>query len=77
MPALPSSVIDPLWDQLAELLAQGVDTNPLGCHRPRIPHRPLAGAAGDIVLRPMQPAHDRYRRDGGSRCGLLERQGTA
>ena len=39
MPALPSSVIEPIWDQFAALLPPHVDTHPLGCHRPRIPDR--------------------------------------
>lgn len=39
MPALPSSVIEPLWDQFAALLPERVVTHPLGCHRPRIPDR--------------------------------------
>ena len=39
MPALPSWLADPLWDQFAALLPPHVDTHPLGCHRPRIPDR--------------------------------------
>lgn len=39
MPALPSSVIEPLWDQFATLIPEHVDTHPLGCHNPRIPDR--------------------------------------
>jgi transposase len=39
VPALPSSVIEPLWDQFAALLPAHVDTHPLGCHRPRISDR--------------------------------------
>lgn len=39
MPALPSSLIEPLWDQFAALIPQRVDTHPLGCHRPRISDR--------------------------------------
>ena len=39
MPALPSSLIEPLWDQFAALIPPRVDTHPLGCHRPRIPDR--------------------------------------
>ncbi len=39
MPALPSSVIDPLWSQFAALLPEREVTHPLGCHRPRIPDR--------------------------------------
>lgn len=39
MPALPSSVIEPLWDQFAALIPEHLDTHPLGCHNPRIPDR--------------------------------------
>ncbi len=39
VPALPSSVIDPLWDQFAALLPERVTVHPLGCHRPRIDDR--------------------------------------
>jgi transposase len=39
VPALPSSVLEPLWDQIAALLPARQDTHPLGCHRPRIPDR--------------------------------------
>ena len=39
MPALPSSLIEPLWDQFAALIPHHVDTHPLGCHRPRIADR--------------------------------------
>jgi transposase len=39
VPALPSSLIEPLWDQFAALIPPRVDTHPLGCHRPRIGDR--------------------------------------
>ena len=42
MPALPSSIIAPIWDQFAALLPEHppVDpAHPLGCHRPRVPDR--------------------------------------
>src|SRR5215204_3638337 len=39
VPTLPSSVIDPLWDQFADLLPPHPDPHPLGCHRPRIADR--------------------------------------
>lgn len=39
MPAVPSSIIEPVWDQFAVLLPERVDTHPLGCHRPRIADR--------------------------------------
>ncbi|MFE7331232.1 IS5 family transposase [Streptomyces sp. NPDC057565] len=39
MLALPSCLLEPLWDQFAALLPRHVDTHPLGCHNPRIPDR--------------------------------------
>lgn len=39
MPALPSSILEPLWVQISTLLPTRQDTHPLGCHRPRIPDR--------------------------------------
>ena len=39
MPAVPSSILEPLWVQFAALLPERPDHHPLGCHRPRIPDR--------------------------------------
>lgn len=39
MPAIASSIIEPVWDQFHALLPPHDDTHPLGCHRPRIPDR--------------------------------------
>ena len=39
MPAVPSWLIDPIWDQFAALIPPRVDTHPLGCHNPRIADR--------------------------------------
>ncbi len=39
MPAVPSSIIEPLWDQFHALIPPVVDTHPLGCHRPRVDDR--------------------------------------
>jgi transposase len=39
VPALPSSVLEPLWVQVAALLPARRVHHPLGCHRPRIPDR--------------------------------------
>jgi transposase len=39
VPALPASIMEPLWVQIAALLPTREDTHPLGCHRPRIPDR--------------------------------------
>jgi transposase len=39
VPALPPSILEPLWNQFAALLPHRDDAHPLGCHRPRIPDR--------------------------------------
>ena len=39
MPALPPSVLEPLWLQFAALLPSRQVHHPLGCHRRRIPDR--------------------------------------
>lgn len=39
MPAVPSSIIEPIWDQFVDLLPAREEVHPLGCHRPRIPDR--------------------------------------
>ena len=39
MPALPSSILEPLWVQFAALLPTRQVHHPLGCHRPRVPDR--------------------------------------
>lgn len=39
MPALPSFLINPLWDQFTALIPVQEITHPLGCHRPRISDR--------------------------------------
>lgn len=39
MPAVPSSIIEPIWDQFVALLPTRAVVHPLGCHRPRIPDR--------------------------------------
>jgi transposase len=39
VPVLPSSILEPLWVQVAALLPTRGVCDPLGCHRPRIPDR--------------------------------------
>jgi transposase len=39
MSALPPSIIEPIWEQLAALLPEREINHPLGCHRSRIPDR--------------------------------------
>jgi len=39
VPALPSCLTEPIWEQVRPLLPDHHDDHPLGCHRPRIPDR--------------------------------------
>jgi transposase len=39
MPAIPSCIINPIWDQFVALLHEREEHHPLGCHNPRIPDR--------------------------------------
>jgi transposase len=39
MPAVPSCIIEPIWEQFSVLLPKRNVDHPLGCHRPRIPDR--------------------------------------
>lgn len=39
VPAIPSCIIDPIWEQVCALLPEHHDDHPLGCHRPRIDDR--------------------------------------
>lgn len=39
MPAIPSCILDPIWEQVQALIPEPEDHHPLGCHRPRVPDR--------------------------------------
>lgn len=39
MPAIPSLIIEPVWDHVSVLLPPHPETHPRGCHRTRIPDR--------------------------------------
>jgi transposase len=39
VPAIQACIVEPIWDQFAELLPAHEADHPLGCHRPRIPDR--------------------------------------
>lgn len=39
MPAIQACIIDPIWDQFADLLPRRAVDHVLGCHRPRVPDR--------------------------------------
>src|SRR3954451_12124337 len=83
VPALPSSVIDPLWSQFSALLPERVVVHPLGCHRPLIPDRVVFdklvqalvfGAAYDRVADASCSATTiRGRRDEAITAGVFDR----
>lgn len=53
MPAVPVSVLEPVWDQFSVLLPEHpvVDpAHPLGCHRRRIPDRVVFGHVVDALV---------------------------
>ncbi len=39
MPALPTYLTEPIWEQFSALLPERKAGHPLGCHRPRVPDR--------------------------------------
>jgi transposase len=39
VPALPSCLVEPIWDQIEALIPDPADDHPLRCHRPRVPDR--------------------------------------
>lgn len=50
MPAVPSSIIEPLWAQFSVLIPPVVDDHPLGCHRPRIANQIVFDKLVQIVV---------------------------
>ena len=50
MPAIPSCIIAPIWDQFSELLPQKKVEHPLGCHNPRIPDRVVFDKLVQVLL---------------------------
>ena len=63
MPALPSSLIEPIWEQVAALLPERRDRHPLGCHRPRIGDRMVFELLISVLVFGAG-----YRRHGDRRC---------
>jgi transposase len=39
VPAIPSCLLEPIWEQFSALVPDRQDAHPLGCHRPRVPDR--------------------------------------
>lgn len=83
MPALPSCLIDPIWDQFAALLPERMVQHPLGCHRSRVPDRVVfdklvqvlvfGAAYGRIAEAGCSATTIRRRRDEWIGLGVMER----
>jgi len=63
VPALPSCLIEPIWEQFTALLPARLDRHPLGCHRPRISDRMVFELLINVLV-----FGSGYRRHGDRRC---------
>jgi len=63
VPALPSCLIEPIWEQFAALLPERHDRHPLGCHRPRISDRMVFELLVNVLVLGAG-----YRRHGDRHC---------
>lgn len=50
MPAIPSSIIEPIWDQFSALVPTREVRHPLGCHRGRIPDRVIFDKLAQVLV---------------------------
>src|SRR5215207_3179929 len=82
MPAIPSCIIDPIWEQFAELLPEKKVDHPLGCHHPRIPDRVVFDKLVQVLVfgcaynriadKTCSATTLRRRRDEWIGCGVIE-----
>lgn len=63
MPALPSCLTEPIWEQIQSLLPDRLDDHPLRCHRPRVPDRVVF----DLLINALVFGAG-YRRIADARC---------
>lgn len=83
MPAVPFSIIDPLWRQFKALIPPTPNSHPLGCHRPRVADEVVfdklvqvlvfGAAYTKIADRTCSATTLRRRRDEWIRAGLFDR----
>jgi hypothetical protein len=59
VPAIPSCILEPLWEQFATLLPTRQVHHPLGCHRQRIPERIIFDKLIQVLVWLWLPAHRR------------------
>jgi transposase len=50
VPAIPSCILDPVWEQVCALLPERQVDHPLGCHRPRIDDRVVFEKLVQVVV---------------------------
>jgi len=50
VPAIPSCILDPVWEQVRVLLPDRADSHPLGCHRPRTADRLVFDKLVQVVV---------------------------
>ncbi len=50
MPALPTYLIEPIWEQFVDLLPTRKTHHPLGCHRTRIPDRVIFEKLAQVLV---------------------------
>jgi len=48
VPAIQPYIIEPIWEQFVALLPERRTNHPLGCHRPRVPHRVVFGELVEV-----------------------------
>lgn len=83
MPAVPSCIIEPVWDQFVELLPYREDAHPLGCHNPRIPEKVVFDKLVQVLIfgcayakiadRTCSATTLRRRRDEWINAGVMEK----
>jgi len=86
VPALPSSIIEPIWDQFVAILPPHPDPHPLGCHRPRVPNRVVFDKLVQVLVfgcaywriadHTCSASTLRRRRDEWIAAGVMERLAT-
>ncbi len=72
MPAIPAYFIDPVWEQLSELLPERKVDHPLGCHRSRIPDKVVFDKLVQVLV--FGCAYDRIADDSCSATTLRRRR---
>ncbi len=50
MPAIPSCILDPIWEQFCALLPEHIDDHPLRCHCPRVADRVVFDKLAQVLV---------------------------